>query len=191
MNPFFIGQIIDHAILFARVHKKALLAATAAIALFGAGFATATKFEASKDTKVATAQVRTVVKEVIKRDEVERKVYVQDLATVRRLEAEKQALRTQIADLQEKVPEYVPEIPTSPYLSRGAVSLLDAAASGRDPAPATSPSGVPAFQDTGPSDVTWRELVFSDLEARGRYRDAQRQCNALIDWVEFNVVNKQ
>lgn len=143
---------------------------------------------AKSEVRAAEVRVERVITEVKVRDEVERKVYVEDLKRVRALEAEKRALTAQVAALQKEVDTYVPEIPGSAFLSRGAVSLLDQAALG--PAATGSPAAIAAVEDTAPSDVSWRTFVSHEIELRGRYNEARNQCNALIDWVETNVVNR-
>lgn len=138
------------------------------------------------------------------RDEVVRTVYVKDLETIRKLEAEKNQLRTQITQLQERVNQYVPtKNDSSDFMSYGAIGLLDSAAAGgrieyaapiSQGGPGASTPAALAINQNSPSPITWRKFVAFELEVREKYNSARAQCNALIDWVQFNVVetkNKQ
>lgn len=192
MTGLYIMQMFDLAGIMLRPYKKQLIMAGAAVAIFAVGFGSGWQAKAHQDDKSALhkaeTQVQTVIKEVRVRDEVERKIYVEDLARVRALEAEKQRLNTLVVSLRAQVNAYVPEVPSTPYVSTGAVGLLNGAASGIDPSSAGSSSSVAAGQDTAPSGVTWRALVDDGITVRKLYNDARNQCNALIDWTETHVV---
>jgi hypothetical protein len=192
MSPLEMSHLLNYARAFLSVNRTAILkvglGVSAAALVFGAGYTTATLQRAHDAEKRQNAQVEQVVKTVVQNKEIERKVYVQDLEKTRALEAEKARLTAQVADLQKKVNLYVPEIPASGYLSRGAVRLLNDAASGNS-STATTPAAELAGEDTGASSVGWRDFVSSELDVRLRYNLARQQCNALIDWVEAYVVN--
>lgn len=192
MPAILFSHLVSAGSIFFNAHKKLLTTAAVALAIsaasFGAGWMVHSNMAAKAAEQGQKVAVRQVIKEVQVRDEVERRVYVEDLARVRALEAEKSRLTTQVAALQKEVDQYVPEIPGSAYLSRGAVSLLDQAALGS--AATGSPTAIAAVEDTAPSDVSWRAFVSHEIDLRGRYNQARAQCNELIDWVETNVVNK-
>lgn len=192
MNPFYLSQVFDLVGVTVKANWKPLLMGLAALSIAGASFAAGWSAKGSTQHQEAAAiaqeRVRTITKEVKVRDEVIRTVYVADLAKVRALEADKQRLSALVASLTAQVNSYVPEIPTTPYLSVGAVGLLDAAATGVAPDPAST-AGVLAGQDSPASNVSWRDFVAAELAIRQRYNDVRSQCNALIDWTETNIVN--
>lgn len=192
MVSIMVPAAITAGKIFFSANKKLIatvsVAALLSLSSFGAGWLVHSNLAAKGEARGEVVKVEKVIEEVIVRDEVERKVYVEDLARVRALEAERSRLTVQVATLQKEVDQYVPEVPGSAYLSRGAVSLLDQAAIGSPSA--TSPAAIAAVEDTSPSDVSWRAFVSHEIDLRGRYNQARAQCNELIDWVETNVVNK-
>lgn len=192
---------LDPALVFARHYatkfKKPLLITAAAVALYGGGVGTGWVMNdlhhAKAEAAVAVKAVEQVVTEAAARDEVVRTQYVTDLTTTRKLEAERDRLRAQNASLQERIDSYVPETAGpdgSGYLSAGAVSLLNDAVS-VSPAPAAGSSSPTSVEEAlAPSSVSWRDLARYTVKISGTYNDAMLQCNALIDWVDVNVVNK-
>lgn len=190
---------IEPAVVFARhyvsKYRKQCLVAVAAGALFGTGFVggwvSHSVHQSKKSAADAVQIVEKIKTEYIERDGVERTVYVRDLETTRKLEAERDRLRVENQDLQERLINYVPQGsgPAGGYLSNGAVRLLNDAAAGR-PATAGVPSGSFDEADLAPSAVSWLDLARYNVRISGQYNDAALQCNALIDWVEANVVNK-
>lgn len=190
---------VNPLLVFARHYvvkfKKPLLYAAGAAALFGGGFASGWSANENRhlaeDARKAETKVERVIEQVVVRDEVERKVYVQDLAQVRKLEAERDRLRAQNVALQERVDLYVPQNAGpdgSGYLSVGAVRLLNDATSGAGTSTAAPAASVE--EALAASTVSWRDLTRYTVRIAGTYNDAMLQCNALIDWVDVNIVNK-
>lgn len=190
---------VNPLLVFARHYvvkfKKPLLYAAGAAALFGGGYASGWSANENRhlaeDARKAETKVERVIEQVVVRDEVERKVYVQDLAQVRKLEAERDRLRAQNVALQERVDLYVPQNAGpdgSGYLSAGAVRLLNDATSGAGASTAAPAASVE--EALAPSAVSWRDLTRYTFRIAGTYNDAMLQCNALIDWVDVNIVNK-
>lgn len=76
-------------------------------------------------------------------------------------------------------------------LTVGDISLLNDArrggglSSGDD----TTASGEPAYADTTPGGLTVRDLKLQSVDDAERYNTARNQCNALIDWVEENLID--
>lgn len=190
---------IEPTVVFARhyvsKYRKQCLVAVAAGALFSTGFVggwvSNTVHQNEKKATEAVKIVERIKTEYIERDGVERTVYVRDLETTRKLEAERDRLRSENQDLQERLVQYVPQGsgPDGGYLSNGAVRLLNEAAAGRT-ASAGVPTGSPSETDLAASSVGWIDLARHTVRISGQYNDARLQCNALIDWVDENVVNK-
>lgn len=191
---------IEPALVFGRHYaakfKKPLMYAAAALALTGGGFAAGWTANENRHAVAAQdraeVQVVAVVEEAVARDEAVRTVYVQDLAATRKLEAERDRLRTENATLQERMTLYVPENAGpdgSGFVPVGAVRLLDDAALG-SAASASPASPTPVGEGSAPSDVSWLRLTQHTVKISGLYNDAALQCNALIDWVDTHVVNK-
>jgi hypothetical protein len=191
---------IEPAIVYARHYavkfKKPLLYAAAASALIGGGFAAGWTVNENRHAEIAQTLIKrelAVVHEAYaKRDEAERAAYVTDLASTRKLEAERDRLRTQNASLQERISLYVPQADSrtgAGYLANGAVRVFNDAASG-DPVAATAATSAPSEEDRAASDVSWLDLSKYTVRISGQYNDVRLQCNALIDWVDTNVVNK-
>ncbi len=137
-------------------------------------------------------KLQTITKEVRVAEEVEKKIYIADLTQVRKLEAENQALKNKIETLKNKVETYVPEKNVGDYLTIGAVSLHNNAA---DPNYAANYSteaqaaAIALSENTAASALSWRQFTKAEIDLRGQYNKARNQCNALIDWVETNIVN--
>ena len=76
------------------------------------------------------------------------------------------------------------------YLSNGAVGLLNDAARPGAAGTAGLSAHASVEEALAPSAVSWTDLARYTVRISGHYNDAALQCNALIDWVEANVVNK-
>lgn len=124
---------------------------------------------------------------------VEKRIYVKDLETVRELEKKNQDLTNNINSLQKRIVNYVPKEVANYKLSNGAVSVFDNAAKGETPNHNNSPTdaaNLPNGQDSTPSNVNGLDASQYAIEIAGRYNQARNQCNALIDWVDENIVKK-
>lgn len=167
--------------------RKIALYATASSLLFGAGYFVGHEQEVIAQAK---AQSSAVIHQVAKASAQVQTVYVKDQATVDKLAADNQKLQDQNDALKAQVSRYVADNRRCD-LSRGAVGLLNDAASGTAAPPASS--AIPAGSDpaaSGPSGVSERDLVADGLEVRKRYNQVAAQCNALIGWVNDNVVKQ-
>lgn len=186
---------VEPAIVYLRHYKKPLLIAASVAAIAGAGYfggviQTKAKYDAA-DLRKSEKVIEKVVTEYVERDAEERVVYIRDLEATRRLEAERDRLRTLNNELQEQVSLYVPQDATGgygTYIPVGAVRLLDRAADPDGAAAAELSAAAPAETDFSASDINWRDLASYTVRVAGQYNDVRAQCNALIEWTEQNVV---
>lgn len=186
---------VEPAIVYMRHYKKPLLIAASVVAVLGGSFGGGVLFEKSRASGAVVRQnekvIEKVVTEYVERDAVERTVYVRDLEATRKLEAERDRLRALNNQLQYQMDAYVPiqEGSTGAFIPVGAVRLLDRAAQPASAAAAELSPAAPVEADLAPSDLNWRDLARYTVLIAGKYNDTAAQCNALIEWVDTNVVS--
>jgi hypothetical protein len=172
--------------------KSALIAIAAVAIAFGsyrAGISHQQRVtEAGEITRLAS-EVRTL-RELQAADISARAArYDRDTQRIARLETERRAIDNQRLELTGKINE-TREATSGVYLSVGAVRLLNDARQPATPAPegsAGAPAGL-AYANPEPSTVDLARVLADGVDVATRYRDAQTQCNALIEWVNTELV---
>lgn len=167
---------------------KGVLALTILLAVFSAGFATSVHLNDREAVVVAQAETKTVIKtvEVIKTQIVDRAV--RDLAAEKKLQTQVGELQDERDFLQRVLNEKADPDP-SVSVRLGDVRMLndaaDAAVNRSDPA------RVAAYQEQAPSTVTLRAFVGSEIDVRVKYNELATRCDALVDWVDREIVKPQ
>lgn len=189
---------------FATAYKKWLIIGAFLIAThlgaFGYGIYTADLRNAEEAVAEAQADIAIAKNEtvaVIKAADVATvqriEVKVRDLARERLLAAELQSARDERDNLQgilHAKPDFDPDC----RVAVGDLRLLDDAArpSGGDAAGGTpDPARVAAYQEQTPSAISCRAFVGAEIDVRVQYNDLAVRHDALIDWIEEEVILPQ
>lgn len=177
MNKF-LNPIGD---FFVNYGLRIMLALTILGAGFSIGFGVA-------QHQADQAQVKTVTKtvEVVKTQVVQQAI--RDLAAEKKLQAQVAEL-TDERDFLQRVLNEKPDPDPGVYVRLGDVRLLNDAA---DPAAnRTDPARVAAYQEQAYSTLALRPFVSAEVDLRSQYNTLAARCDALVDWVDRELVQPQ
>lgn len=157
---------------FTLAHLKTLLALSALMAAFGAGFkASASHHEIER--------LQNIEESYKAKEESLKRAY----SRIESLLNSQAALSVKTKIIIKEVPIYVSDQMDQDCTTHpDVVSLLNAA---RDSRMSIAPT-VPAKENPRTSSVGYRELIEANIDTAGRYNAALLQCNTLIEWVKNN-----
>lgn len=153
--------------------------------------AEALKEDVKKAEKKGDQKVAEVVKAQVKETQLRTERVVRDIARERALQSQISSLKdknTQLQRLLNETPDPLPDC----HVALGDVRLLNEASTpasgGPDGQGLSDPATVAALKERTPSTVTCRALISEEVAVRTRYVDLSARHDALVDWVEKELV---
>lgn len=192
-----IGKILS----FATNYRKWLIIGGILIAshgaMYGVGYIQAERAAQVQQVKEAKATTDTTVKAVvIKAAEAQAErieVKVRDIKRETQLAAQIDTLRSERDALKDALNE-TPDRDPGVYLRVGDVRMLDRAARGADYGPSEGipgASSLAAGEEQAASGVSLRQFVSFEADIRFQYRELAARNDALIDWVQKELIDPQ